>query len=535
MADYNNSSFTGNSSKSGGINSINPGENSSLSHSINFITSHKLNGSNFMEWSQPPKSQPGSPRASSSTQDQISFSKDNLEQLFKLWSSHQPSSNLAHKGIHVAALKTTLENSNPWVLDSGATNHMTGSSYLFHTYYPCSGHEKVKIADGSFAAIAGKGSIILSPSMTLLNVLHVPKLAYNLISVHKLSIDSQCKLTFVPSCCDFQDLSSGTMIGSAKEYGGLYYFTSENTLSKQIQKPHCSSLFSVSYEIMLWHFRLGHPSFSYLKHLFPSMFQNKNIDLLQCEVCQLAKHKRSSFPTLKYNPSKPFALIHSDIWGPSRVKNITGTRWFITFIDDHTRNTWIYLLKDKSEAENMFKTFYKMVETQFNSRIQILRTDNGREYFNKILGEFLIEKGVIHQSSFVYTPQQNGIAERKNRHLLEVTRALMFSMNVPKCFWGDALLTAAYLINRMPSKVLSYNTPIKTLKTYFPENKCFTHLSPKIFGCTAFVHIHNHERGKLDPRAIKCIFLGFSPTQKGFKCYDPSSGKFFVSMDVTFF
>ena len=88
-------------------------------------------------------------------------------------------------------------------LDSGATNHMTGSSYLFHTYYPCSGHEKVKIADGSFAAIAGKGSIILSPSMTLLNVLHVPELAYNLISVHKLSIDLQYKLTFVPSCCEF--------------------------------------------------------------------------------------------------------------------------------------------------------------------------------------------------------------------------------------------------------------------------------------------------------------------------------------------
>ena len=126
------------------------------------------------------------------------------------------------------------------------------------------------------------------------------------------------------------------------------------------------------------------------------------------------------------------------------------------------------MLKEKSEAAETFKKFYTMIETQFQTRIKILRTDNGREYFNKILGPFLIEKGIIHHSSYVDTPQQNGIAERKNRHILEVTRALMFSMNVPKHFWGDAILMATYLINRMPSKVLSYNSPHKnTLKLFF--------------------------------------------------------------------
>jgi len=286
---------------------------------------------------------------------------------------------------------------------------------------------------------------------------------------------------------------------------------------------------------LLWHFRLGHPSFGYLKHLFPVLFKNKDLDSLQCEICQLAKHKRSVFPALKYIPSKPFSLIHSDMWGPSRVKNLSGTRWFITFIDDHTRNTWIYLLKEKSDTASTFKNFYKMIKNQFQTHIKILRTDNGREYFNKIMGDFLNEKGIIHQSSCVDTPQQNGIAERKNRHLLEVTRALMFSMNVPKRFWGEAILTASYLINRMPSKVLNYNTPINTLQKYFPENRCFTHVPLKVFGCVAFIHVHDKNRGKLDPRAIKCIFLGYSPTQKGFKCFDPSSGKLFTSSNVTFF
>ena len=155
---------------------------------------------------------PSSPRTQPSTPEQSFFNKDNLKQLFKLWTSHQssiPSSSLAQKGIHMTALKISLDNSNPWILDSGASNHMNGSSYMFHTYYPCLGHEKVKIAYGSLSAIDGKGSIILSSSITLSNVLHVPNLAYNLLYVHKLTTDSQCKLIFVPTDCDFQAYARG--------------------------------------------------------------------------------------------------------------------------------------------------------------------------------------------------------------------------------------------------------------------------------------------------------------------------------------
>ena len=101
-----------------------------------------------------------------------------------------------------------------------------------------------------------------------------------------------------------------------------------------------------------------------------------------------------------------------------------------------------------------------MIQTQFQAKIQILRTDNGREFFNTSLSQFLSHHGIIHQSSCVYTLQQNGVSERKNRHLLEVARSLMFTTNVPKQFWGDAILTASYLINRMPSKVLNYQTPL---------------------------------------------------------------------------
>lgn len=97
-------------------------------------------------------------------------------------------------------------------------------------------------------------------------------------------------------------------------------------------------------------------------------------------------------------------------------KKISGTRWFSTFIDDHTRHTWIYLLKEKFNAAQIFKNFHTMIQTH----IQILRTNNAREYFNSILGRFIVEKGIIHQRSCANTPQKNGIAERRNKHLLEV-------------------------------------------------------------------------------------------------------------------
>ena len=126
----------------------------------------------------------------------------------------------------------------------------------------------------------------------------------------------------------------------------------------------------------------------------------------------------------------------------------------MTFIDDHTRLCWVYLMREKSEVEGVFKEFYTMIKIQFQTRISILRCDNGTKYLDKVLGTFLNEKGILHQSMCSDTHEHNEIAERKNKHLLEVARAMMFYMNIPKYLWGDAILTASYLINKMPTKIL---------------------------------------------------------------------------------
>ncbi|RVW94063.1 Retrovirus-related Pol polyprotein from transposon TNT 1-94 [Vitis vinifera] len=125
--------------------------------------------------------------------------------------------------------------------------------------------------------------------------------------------------------------------------------------------------------------------------------------------------------------------------------------------------------------------------------------------------------------------------ERKNRHLMEVARSLMIASKVPKQLWGEAVLTASYLINRMPSRILQFKTPCQILLATYPSARIISSIPVKVFGCTAFVHIHKSQRGKLDPTATKCIFLGYSPNQKGYKCYSPTTKKFYTSMDVTFF
>jgi len=172
---------------------------------------------------------------------------------------------------------------------------------------------------------------------------------------------------------------------------------------------------------------------------------------------------------------------------------------------------------------------YALIKNKFGNTIKVLRSDNGTEYVNQEFEQFLVSNGIEHQTTCVNTPEQNGVAERKNRHLLEVARSLMFTMNVPKFLWGEALKTATYLINRMPLRVLDNKSPAELLLN---SNEFV--VSPKVFGCVCFVHDYRNDIRKLDPRAVKCVFVDYSSTKKGYCCWCPPEHCFFISMDVTF-
>ena len=200
----------------------------------------------------------------------------------------------------------------------------------------------------------------------------------------------------------------------------------------------------------------------------------------------------------------------------------------MTFIDDHSRFTWVYFLRSKSEVFCTFTEFLVYVDNQFS--IKTLCTDFDGEYLSTELQAFLVSKGIIHQRSCPSTPQQNGVAERKNRHLLDVVRTLLLESSVPSMFWVEALKTATHLINRLPSQVLHMESPYFRL---FAKQPSYDHL--RIFGCVCFVHLPPHERHKLSAQSVRCAFLGYNMCQKGFVCYDPTLHRTRISRNVIFF
>eukprot|EP00268_Persea_americana_P033657 TRINITY_DN3330_c0_g1_i11.p1 TRINITY_DN3330_c0_g1~~TRINITY_DN3330_c0_g1_i11.p1 ORF type:complete len:627 (-),score=65.47 TRINITY_DN3330_c0_g1_i11:2488-4368(-) len=252
-------------------------------------------------------------------------------------------------------------------------------------------------------------------------------------------------------------------------------------------------------------------------------------DISNCFGCHFGK--QHAFP---YNKSTsfttaPFALVHSDVWGPASQPTKGGSIYYVLFIDDFTRYTWLYLMKTRSELYTIYTAFSTMVATQFDTKIKIFRSDSGGEYMSHKFRSYLTSQGTLAQLSCPATPQQNGVAERKHRHILETARSLIHSSHVPLQFWGEAVLTATYLINRTPSTVLSGISSYEKLFSFQPD---LSHL--KVFGCTCFVLLSDNERTKLGPKSTVCVFLGYGIEQKGYRCYDPKMNKLRVSRNVTF-
>jgi transposase InsO family protein len=173
-------------------------------------------------------------------------------------------------------------------------------------------------------------------------------------------------------------------------------------------------------------------SFSALERIFPVLFKKYSKSGLVCDACELAKHIRTMYPLLDNRSLNCFDVIHSDVWGPSCVASSSSFHWFVTFIDGYSRVIWLFLMHSKSEVPDCFQNFHKMIKTQYGKRVKVLRSDNDTEYTNKLMQDFLRSEGIVHQTTCVNTLEQNGVAERRNIYILEVTRCLLFSMNVPR-------------------------------------------------------------------------------------------------------
>ncbi|GBN20004.1 Retrovirus-related Pol polyprotein from transposon TNT 1-94 [Araneus ventricosus] len=267
----------------------------------------------------------------------------------------------------------------------------------------------------------------------------------------------------------------------------------------------------------LWHRRCGHSCNQSLKQLgLPSISSF-------CEVCTRAK--QCATPVGKgprRRETVPMVMIHTDICGPIVPKTFAGEQYFMTLIDDYSRFTEVRLLKRKSDAASELKNF-----CQLNPSVKKIRCDNGKEYVDGDFLKFANEAGIKIDPSPPYTPCLNGIAERANRSLLEKGRAMIFESNLPKNFWSFAVLTAAYINNRMPNASIDCHTPY-----YLKYNTHADLKNLRVFGCDAYTLIPNSQRKKLDDKCKKMIFIGYS--SMGYRLLDPTTKRIIISKNVKF-
>ena len=201
---------------------------------------------------------------------------------------------------------------------------------------------------------------------------------------------------------------------------------------------------------------------------------------------------------------------------------------FLSIVDDYSRKLWIYIQKTKDEAFDNFKSWKTLVENQTGRKIKRLHIDNGLEFYSEPFNDFCKENGIARHRTVAGTPQQNGLAERFNVTILERVRCMLLSAKLPKIFWAEAIMTAVYLINKCPSTALNFKTPEEIWSGHPPSLKQL-----KVFGCVAYAHI---KQDKLEPRVVKCIFLGYPEGVKGYKlwCLEAGFKRCLVSRDVVF-
>ena len=277
----------------------------------------------------------------------------------------------------------------------------------------------------------------------------------------------------------------------------------------------------------LWHMRLGHASTAVLhkiSHVAPHLVDD---NLKACLVYPLSKQTNLPFPVSTSHATGLFDLIHVDLWGPYRHETHTGCKYFLTIVDDHSRAVWTYLLPTKQHATAQLFRFFSYVQQQFGKSVKTFRSDHGTEFFNQTLVSYLLDKGICQQASCVNTPAQNGRVERKHRQILNIARSLRFHSGLPIKYWGECILTASYIINRLPSPILDYKTPFQCLYNDVPDYSLL-----KVFGCLCFASTHDTD--KFDPRALRCVFMGYLFDHKGYKLLNLETKQMFISRHVVF-
>ncbi|KAL4570881.1 hypothetical protein LXL04_026545 [Taraxacum kok-saghyz] len=350
--------------------------------------------------------------------------------------------------VHMMTPQQISSSNGNWIFDSGATFHATNDLNNLSMHAPYDGTEELVIGDEFYSFV------------------------------------------FV-----IKDLVTKTPLFKGTTTKGMYEL--RPTISPQI-----SAMYSAT--STTWHHRLGHPQNKVFQQLSSALSFNSSSHA-NCNSCQVNKSHRLPFHESSITSNAPLDILFSDVWC-SPIESIDHYKYYIIFVDHFTKYIWLYPMKKKSESLAIFTRFHLLVEKFFNTKIKTFFSDNGGEFIK--LQYHFSSSGISHLTSPPHTPQHNGYAERRHRHIVE---------------------TAAYLINRLPTSTLHNLSPFSCL---FQREPNYSKL--KSFGCLCYPWLRPYSPHKLHPRSTPCIFVGYSPTQSAYYAYDPKTSKIYTSRHVVF-
>ena len=418
-----------------------------------------------------------------------------------------------------------------WILDSGATHHMTNSREAFVSYKKAL--TTIRIGDGRELAVVGEGSVEMytrvdgrDEKIILEDALHVPELTTNLLSATRM-IEHGASVSLR------KDKSVVSKTGR-----DLIWATQDRNLYKvraTVKARPQSHIAEKKASAEIWHRRLGHLGYDNLiKMQKQGMVHglDVNVDDFKreaeklCEVCVLSKQHRLPHPRSDSASTRPLELIHMDVNGPMQVRSFGGALYVATYLDDYSRLSHVRLVKAKSDVPTATKDAIIFLENQANAKVKAVRSDRGGEYVNKALKDFYKRKGIDQQLTAPWNPQQNGAAERLNRTLMEKVRAMLLEAELPRELWAEAVNTANFIRNRSPVANSRDKTPWEMFYGVKPDVSML-----RTFGATTFAMVPDHKRKKLDPRSEKGILVGYDSTA-AYRIWVPETSKVLIRKDV---
>jgi hypothetical protein len=415
----------------------------------------------------------------------------------------------------IQAYMATPSSSNDinWYPDTGATHLITSdlSNLNIHSE-EYTGPDQVHVGNGQGLPITHLGSSSLSypsSSFHLKNVFHVPQITKNLLSISKFTSDNGVYFEFHPNFFCVKDPASGNILLKGKHEHGLYSLPPPVSSSP-------AAFMGIRTTLDGWHSRLGHPSLRIVRQVV----SKNNLAVLQsspgsvCHACQLGKSHRLPFCLSPSVSTSPLELIFSDVWGPSPFLSVNGNKYYVCFVDDFSKFTWLYPITAKSDVFAIFQNFKLHVERFFDTKIKAFQSDWGGEF--QKLNPFLAQCGISHRLPCPHTHQQNESVERKHRHIVETGLTLLANASMPLKFWDEAFTTTCFLINRLPSPLLHNKSPFEIL---FHQTPDYAFL--KVFCCACWPHLRPYNQHKLDFRSKH-------------QCLHVPSGRLYISRNVVF-